>query len=223
MPSPSDRPQRGTGSQTGHHRIPHPRNGHRAPSSRTAARAPDLAAAAGEAVIRFLHDSSVAVAEPEGSRAAEAGTRTLAVTDVTAGNAVAIQAREPDGIIAAPKEAMPWSAASGAGQLNAESVALRAAAVSVSTLDRIELMAAKLEADIASAHRAQAELQAGAGAAAAAAIRAAQAAWAAAGTAVDADKSAKVSLLKIARYVEATVALVVVAMIILVITATSLH
>jgi hypothetical protein len=118
---------------------------------------------------------------------------------------------------------MPWSAASGAGQLNAESVAMRAAALSVSALDRIELMAAKLEADIAFAHQAHAELQAGAAAAAAAAVRAAQAAWASADTAVAADESAKISLLKIARYVEITVALLVVAMIILVVTATAVH
>jgi hypothetical protein len=193
------------------------------PSSRASARAPDLAAVAGEAVVRFLHDSSVAVAEREGSLAAGARTHAIAATATATGKAAGIGVREAAGVIATAQEAMPWSAASGVGQLNAESVALRAAAVSVSTLDRIELMAAKLEADIASAHKTHAELQAGAGAAAAAAVRAAQAAWKAADTAVAADKSAKVSLLKIARYVEATVALVVVAMIILVVTATSLH
>jgi hypothetical protein len=150
-------------------------------------------------VVRFLHDSAVAVAQHEGGW-------------------------PPDGTPAARlPEAMPWSAAADTSQLGAESVALKAAAVSVATLDRIELLAAKLEADIASAHRAQAELQAGAGAAAAAAVRAAQDAWVAAGTAVEADKRAKISLVKIARYTEITFALVLVAMIILVVTATSAH
>jgi hypothetical protein len=193
------------------------------PSSRASAGAPDLAAAAGEAVVRFLHDSSVAVVEREGSRAGGAGTQVMTATATAAGNAAGSGTREANGIFAAAAEAMPWSAASGTSRLNAESVALKAAAVSVSTLDRIELIAAKLEADIASAHQAQADLQAGAGAAAAAAVRAAQAAWAAAGSAVAADKSAKITLLRVARYAEATFALVIVAMIILVVTATSVH
>jgi hypothetical protein len=179
-------------SPAGHRHVPHPRSGRRGAARPGAARAPDLAAAAGEAVVRFLHDSSVAVAEREGSQPAAA-------------------------------DAMPWSAASDGSHLNAESVALKAAAVSVSTLDRIELIAAKLEADIAAAHQAQADLSAGAGVAAAAAVRAAQAAWAAANTAVAADKSAKITLLRIARYVEATFALLVVMMIIFVVIATSVH
>ena len=118
---------------------------------------------------------------------------------------------------------MPWSAASDASNLSADSMALKAAAVSVATLDRIEVMAAKLELDIASAVRVQAELQAGAGAAAEAAVRAAQDAWEAAGTAVQADARAKISLLKVARYVEVTVMLLVIAMVVLVVTATTAH
>jgi hypothetical protein len=147
----------------------------------------------------------------------------ITATAMAAGNAAANGPRQAIGNIAAAADAMPWSAAFDGSHLNAESVALQAAAVSVSALDRIELIAAKLEADIAAAHQAQADLSAGAGAAATAAVRAAQAAWIAARTAVAADKSAKISLLRIARYVEATFALVVAATIILVITATSLH
>ena len=112
--------------------------------------------------------------------------------------ATAAEDSGPDGIgdgygsfFAAAEESMAWSAAAAASQLNAESVVLWAAAVSVSTLYRIELMAAKLEADIASAHRAQAELQAGAGAAAEAVVHAAQDAWVAAGTAVEATSRQK--------------------------------
>jgi hypothetical protein len=174
-------------------------------------------------VVRFLHDSSVAVAEREGSRAAGPGTHATTATANAAGNGAGNGARQADGIIAAAADAMPWSAASDGSHLNAESVALKAAAVSVSTLDRIELIAAKLEADIAAAHQAQADLSAGAGVAAAAAVRAAQAAWAAADMAVAADKSAKITLLRIARYVEATFALLVVMMIIFVVIATSVH
>lgn len=198
----------------GHPRL---RDGARMPSSPASASAPDLAAVAGEAVVRFLHDSSVATAEREGSRPAGAGPDAVAATGAGAG------AREDDAFFAAAEESMPWSAAADAGRLNAESVALKAAAVSVATLDRIESMAAKLEADIARAVRVQAELQAGAGAAAEAAVRAAQAAWVAARTAVEADAQARISLRKVARYVEVTVVLLVIAMVILVVTATSVH
>jgi hypothetical protein len=215
--------RRGAAALAGHRRPPHPRNGDRVQSSRASAQAPDLAAVAGQAVVRFLHDSSTAVAERDGRQAAGAGPHAMPAATTAGGNAAGNGTREAAGIIASAKNAMAWSAASDTSHLNTEAVALRAAAVSVSTLDRIELLAAKLEADIASAHRAQAELQAGAGAAAAAAVRAAQAAWAAAGTAVEADQRAKISLLKVARYVEVTVALLIVAMIILVVTATSVH
>jgi hypothetical protein len=190
-----------------HVRLPHPRGGHRAAPSPARPRPPDLAAAAAGAVVRFLRDSSVAVAERDESAAeAEAGGR----------------AGEADVILAAPDDVMPWSTAD-VGRLDAESVALRAAAVSVATLDRIEMMAAKLEADISSAQRAQAELQAGAGAAAEAAVRAAQAAWVAARRAEEADKQAKISLIRIARYVEITVVLLVISMIIFIVAATSAH
>ena len=178
---------------------------------------------AAEAVVRFLHDSSVAVAERDDSRPVGAATDATAATAMAAGNGVMGEAREAVGTVAVAEDALPWSAAGEASQLNAKSVALKAAAVSVATLDRIELMAAKLEADIISAHQAQAELQAGAGAAAEAAVRAAQAAWVAAREAAESDRQAKISLRKVARYVEVTVVLLVMTMIIFVVVATSAH
>jgi hypothetical protein len=176
---------------------------------------------AAEAVVRFLHDSSVAVLERDDSRPAGAATSTVAAAGA-AGNGGMDTAREAGRTLAA-EDALPWSAATEASQLNAESVALKAAAVSVATLDRIEAMAAKLEADISAAHRAQAELQAGAGAAAEAAVRAAQRAWVAARAAAESDKQARISLRKVARYVEVTVVLLVMTMIIFVLVATSAH
>jgi hypothetical protein len=225
MTSPPSRssPQHRTTARAGHRSLLHPGNGRAASSSRASAGAPDLAAAAADAVVRFLHESSVAVAERDDSGPAGAGTDSMAAATTGAGDSGPDGIGDADGFFAAAEESMAWSAASAASQLNAESVALRAAAVSVSTLDRIELMAAKLEADIASAHRAQAELQAGAGAAAEAAVRAAQDAWVAAGTAVEADKQAKISLLKVARYVEVTFALLIVAMVVLIVSATAVH
>jgi hypothetical protein len=175
-----------------------------------------VAAAAAEAVVRYLHDSSAAVLERDDTRPARAGTEVPAA-------APAPTADEADRVLAAAEDAMPWSVAAEASQLNAESVAVQAAAVSVATLDRIEAMAAKLEADIAAAHRAQADLQAGAGHAAEAAVRAAQAAWRAAREAAESDRQAKISLVKVARYVEVTVVLLVITMIIFVVVATSAH
>ena len=202
---------------------PRVRDGERVPSTPPSAGVPDLAAVAGEAVIRFLHDSAVATAEREGTRQAGAVPGEMATSAVRAGSAAGDGQREADVSVATVNEAMPWSAASDANNLSADSMALKAAAVSVATLDRIEVMAAKLELDIASAVRVQAELQAGAGAAAEAAVRAAQDAWEAAGTAVQADARAKISLLKVARYVEVTVVLLVIAMVVLVVTATTVH
>jgi len=176
---------------------------------------------AAEAVVRFLHDSSVAVLERDDGRPAGAATSTVAGAGAP-GNGRMDTVREAGRTLAA-EDALPWSAAAEASQLNAESVALKAAAVSVATLDRIEAMAAKLEADISAAHRAQAELQAGAGAAAEAAVRAAQVAWVAARGAAESDRQAKISLRKVARYVEVTIVLLVMTMIIFVVVATSAH
>ena len=101
--------------------------------------------------------------------------------------------------------------------------AWRAAAVSVAALDRIEATAAKVEADIAAALQAHAELQAGAGTAAEGAIHAAQSAWVAANSAVEADRRAKIALRRVEHYVSITVALLVIAIIVLAVTATSVH
>ncbi len=215
-------PRSGDAAPNGHRRVrlPHPRGGQRKSPS-AAVRPPDVATAAAQAVVRYLNESSVAVLERQDSRPAgadQAATATAATT-TTAGD----QAREADVSAAAAVAAMPWSVAAEASQLNAESVAVKAAAVSVAALDRIEAMAAKLEADIAVAHRAQAEIQAGAGAAAEAAVRAAQAAWRSARAAAESDKQAKISLVKVARYVEVTVVLLVIAMIIFVVVATSAY
>jgi hypothetical protein len=174
-------------------------------------------------VVSFLHDSSVVPAEREGSRASGAGTEEAPRTGAAAKNAARAGAGEASGILAAAQDAIPWSAACAASPVVAESATVRAAAVSVATLERIESVAAKVEADIAAALRAHAELQAGAGAAAAAAVRAAQAAWTAADTAVDADVRAKISLGKIARLVAVTGALLVIAIVILALAATSAH
>jgi hypothetical protein len=215
-----------SGRDAGDHRhLRHRRGSRRAPPVAV----PDVAAAAAEAVVRYLHNSSVATEErdllPDGAAAA-AGTGTATGTGTGTGTGTAAEGPHGDAgpLSAAVDQAMPWRVAwPDASQFSAESVAVNAAAVSVATLDRIEAMAAKLEADIAAAHRAQAKLQAGAGAAARAAVRAAQEAAEAALSAIEADKRAKISLIKVARYVEVTIVLLVIAMVILVVTATSVH
>jgi hypothetical protein len=90
-----------------------------------------------------------------------------------------------------------------------------AAAIGVATLDRIEAAAAKVEADIAVALRAYADLQAGAGAAAEAAVHAAQSAMASAGVATEAERQVRISLRQVRQYVVVTVVLLVVVIIIL--------
>jgi hypothetical protein len=106
---------------------------------------------------------------------------------------------------------------------SAESSAWRAAAVSMDALDQIEAAAARVEADIAAASRAHAELQAGAAAAAADAVHAAQSALASAGTAVQAEGRAKVALRRIEHYVTITVGILIIAIIILTLSAASAH
>ncbi|HET7018391.1 MAG TPA: hypothetical protein VFI65_31015 [Streptosporangiaceae bacterium] len=100
---------------------------------------------------------------------------------------------------------------------------MRAAAAGVATLERIEAAAAKVEADIAAALQTQAELQAGAGQAAEAAVRGAQEAWLAAHSAAESDKRARISLRLVARWVTVTMALLFVAIVLLVVTATAVH
>ena len=99
------------------------------------------------------------------------------ITPEGAGTGVAVKVATDHadvGIPAAMRVRIPASMTPGATGAAAESVAVRAAAAGVATLDRIEAAAAKVEADIRAALRAQAELRAGAGVAAEAAVRAAQ-------------------------------------------------
>jgi hypothetical protein len=195
-------PQAPASPDSGHRRL---RNGQRLRSSFTPARPPDLGALAREAVVGFLHDASMATAQREATRTGGAVTDIAVATATPTGNAVT----------------------GGAGQTSshsvAESAAWRAAAVSIATLDRIEATAAKVEADIAAALQAHAELQAGAGIAAEGAIHAAQSAWVAANSAVEADSRAKIALRRVEHYVTITVALVVITLIVLVVSATSVH
>jgi hypothetical protein len=202
-------------------RGPHLRKRRRAPSSSAAAPAPpDLATAAGEAVVNFLRDSSVAQAPQEAESAAGVVSPAVARASTPADGAAGQDARESDAIlgvlladppsmgdeedaIPAPGTAVSTTSASLARQLAmppsafpttgnmADSVALQAAAASIATLDRIEKAAAKVEADILTALRTQARLQAGAAVAAETAVRAAQQAWEAADAAVEAETRTK--------------------------------
>jgi len=207
-------PQRRAGQPDGDRRHSHPRDGRRVSSSSPAStRAPDLAAAARDAVVGFLHDASFGTVEGEADQAASAVT--TATADAAAApqsaakrSAHEAEAHEADGTVAV---APPSSAASAARQLAAESAAWRAAATSVATLDRVETMAAKVEADIHDALLVQAELRAGAGAAAEAAVRAAQSAWVAAAEAAEAERQVKIARRLITRHLVAAAALIVIA------------
>jgi hypothetical protein len=172
------------------------RSGKRASSS--SAGEPDLAAAAREAVVSFLHDSSVAAPERAAAPAAAAASPKASTSTVT-------RVRIPAGL--------------GAPGATADSAAVRAAA----TLERIEAAAAKVEADIQQALQKQAELQAGAGAAAEAAVRAAEQSWIAAHKSVAAEGRARVILGLMTRYLAVTIALVVITLIFLIITASTAH
>jgi hypothetical protein len=179
--------------------------------------APDLAAAAREAVVGFLHDSSrgspaPGTAQPAGAMTSPRGAATAvaerpATDDADGGAAVAMRVRIPASM----------TLATGA---DAESVTLRAAASGLATLDRIEAAAAKVEADIRAALLVQAELQAGAGVAAEAAVRAAQEAWTAARASEAAEGRARVILGVMTRYLAVAIALLTVTVIFLIITAT---
>jgi hypothetical protein len=148
---------------------------------------PDVAMLAREAVISFLNDASKATADREAGRAAVPATDARATAG--AANATDAQATGSTG----------WGAA----------------AISVATLDRIEAAAAKVEADIAVALRAYADLQAGAGAAAEAAVHAAQSAMDSAGVATEAERQVRISLRQVRQYVVVTVVLLVVVIIVL--------
>jgi hypothetical protein len=191
-------------------------------SRQPVAAGPDVAAAAREAVVGFLHDSSMGSPDLE---TAQSAATMLAPTPKGGGSTVAMKAAADPahGGSAALRVRIPAGMTSGASDAAAESVAVRAAISGVATLDRVEAAAAKVEADIRSALLAQAELQAGAGVAAEAAVRAAQEAWIAARTSEAAEGRARVILGVMTRYLAVTIALVVVTIIFLVITAAVTH
>jgi hypothetical protein len=179
---------------------------------------PDVGALAREAVISFLRDASKATAEREAVRAGAAATGAEATVTAPAGNTAGDSASENDRIaVAREPEAMPRDAISAASDVAAESVTWRAA------LDRIEAAAAKVEADIAVAHRAYTELQAGAGAAAEAAVRAAESAMASAGTAVEAERQVRISLRQVRQNVVITFVLVAIVIVVLALVTTNVH
>jgi hypothetical protein len=169
----------------------------------------DVAVLAREAVISFLHDASKATADREAVRAGFAPTDSEAsvTTDAGASQASGIPAQAS---VPGSPETMP-----AASHVAAGSTGWGAAAIGVATLDRIEAAAAKVEADIAVALRAYADLQAGAGAAAEAAVKAAESAMASAGVATDAERQVRISLRQVRQYVVVTVVLLVVVIIIL--------
>ncbi len=166
-------------------------------------------------MVGFLHESSMgaapvaagAVISPMGPAP---GAQKVAADDA-AGSAFA---GVPVGIPASLVTGTPGTA---------ESVAMKAAALSVATLDRIEAAAAKVEEDIRAALQAQAELRAGAGAAAEAAVRAAEDSWIAAHASEAAEGRARVILGVMTKYLAVTIALVVITVIFLVITAAVAH
>jgi hypothetical protein len=164
-------------------------------------------------VITYLRDASKATAEREAARtgaaAAEAEANAAAGSTETADEVLEPAATLGDTISAASPVA-------------AQSEAWRLAAVSTAALDLIEAAAAKVEADIAVAHRTYEELQAGAGAAAESAVHAAQSAMASASTAVEAERQVKISLRLVRQNVVITTVLVAVVIIILVVVSTPL-
>jgi len=183
---------------------------------------PDVAAAAREAVVGFLHDSSMG--SPATGTAQPAGTMLAPAPKGGMGTvAVKVAADPANGGPAPLRVRIPASMTAGASDTAAESVAVRAAVAGVATLDRIEAAAAKVEADIRSALLAQAELQAGAGVAAEAAVRAAQASWIAARASEAAEGRARVILGVMTRYLAVTMAILLVTLIFVVITAVVAH
>jgi len=220
----------------GEHRTHRRRSGHVRRAQPSAARSPDLAAVAREAVANFLRDESAAT---DGESAATDGRDATARRDDTtapetapdataagvavAGSARREGARESEGPLAVAGEEAIRGAANAAGQFAAQDVALRAAAISVATLDRIESAAAKLETDIAAALTEQAELHAGAGRAAENAVRAAQAASTSAGTAEEASGRAKALARRAGRYVSIAVVLLLIQVLVIVLFASSAH
>jgi hypothetical protein len=169
---------------------------------------PDVGVLAREAVIGFLRDASKATAEREAARAGAAAADAEAADSAGSTETGATES-EPSATLG--------ETISAASPVAAQSEAWRLAAASASALDRIEAAAAKVEADIAVAHRVYEELQSGAGAAAEAAVHAAESAMDSASTAVEAERQVKISLRLVRQNVVITTALVVVVIIILVV------
>lgn len=209
--APNDRrrtePPRGGG-----HRVPRQRGGQPMRSKNATVRVspPDLGAIARDAVISFLREASAAPAGDGGSAAGPGPD----------GPAPGPRPTPGDGLTAG---AVGEPVAAGMSPDAAQAVAVRAAAVSVATLDRIESAAARLEADIAAARQEQAELQRKAGAAAEAAVRAAEEALTSAGTAQEASAQAKTSMRVIGAWGIAIAVLVVIQLLILVLFAATTH
>ena len=218
MPKPADTqagssgPPDAAGSPQGHHHLGHGRR----QRSGTAQQGPgDVAVLAREAVISFLNDASKATADREAVRASVAATDGEA--GVTAGaDAIGVPAQAS---VPGSPETMPRDAVSGAAGL----AGWGAAAIGVATLDRIEAAAAKVEADIAVALRAYADLQAGAGAAAEAAVHAAQSAMASAGVATEAERQVRISMRQVRQYVVVTVVLLAIVLLVVAVITTAVH
>ena len=185
---------------------------------------PDAGALAREAVISFLQDASKATAEREAARTGTAATGAEATVTPAAADTGGDGASTAGGILAAAPgpEATTWDTIFAASPV-AESEAGRLAAISAAALDRIEAAAAKVEADIAVAHQAYEELQAGAGAAAEAAVHAAQSAMESAGTAVEAERQVKISLRQVRQNVVITAVLVAIVIIVLAVATSPVH
>jgi hypothetical protein len=178
----------------------------------------DLGVLARQAVVSFLRDASDATADRAAARSGPPTTGIGATPPRTTAGGRVPQART------SPVESLtPAGAGRDAGRQAAESAAWQAAATGIATLERIEAAAAKIEADIAVALRAQAELHAGAGAAAEAAVRAALEAWESAAAAAESDRQAKISLRKVGRYVSITFIFLVITLIMMLITASPVH
>lgn len=200
---------------------PRRRLGRHPHSPRASAGPPDLAVVAKEAVTRFLFDE--AAGAPKGDAATPAGT----VATVTRPQTAVIARREGPREVGlnslAAEVAIPGARGPSPSQSDPQAVALRAAAISVATLERIELAAAQLETDIAAARTEQAELQAGAGFAAEEAVRAADEAWTSARDATQASHQARESLRRISRYLAVTIVVVVFEVLFVVIFSSSAH
>ena len=216
MTGTADSETPGTGGDQGTRRVAVlPGDGHRLRSSHVRPDAPDLGALAKDAVISFLHDASTATAERAATRAEAGAAGTSAAATAGAGPGQA-------GGISAADEPQFGPTAGDAGRAEAESIAWRAASVSLATLDRIETAAASIEADIRAALQTQADLQAGAGAAAEAAVSAATSAWQAAGTAVAAEGKVKIAVRRVEHIFTITIILLIIATILVVVGATPL-